>query len=81
MIDSRSWPSCPCCPSQLLSYTPPEQTLCSGLWPSHVLVEKHSQWPGLGWRSSDVGRSLGASLVREGFLEEEGLRGQVMSDL
>ena len=29
MIDSRSWPSCPCCPSQLLSYTPPEQTL---LW-------------------------------------------------
>lgn len=42
MIDSRSWPSCPCCPSQLLSYTPPEQTLRSGLWPSHVLVEKQS---------------------------------------
>lgn len=43
-------------------------------------MEKQSQCPGLGQQSSDVGGSLWAVLVQEGFLEEEGPSGQVGSD-
>lgn len=69
-------------PAAHLSSSPtPLQSKLSALGSGPVMFWwRNSQWPGLGWRSSDVGRSLGDSLVREGFLEEEGLRGQVMSD-
>ena len=59
VVDPRSWLSGPCCPSQLLSVTPPEQTLHSV---PVMFWWRNSQCPGLGWRSSDVGRSLRAAL-------------------
>ena len=76
VADPRSWLSGPCFPSQLLSYTPPEQTLHS----VPVMFWWRNTVSAQGWDGETHGQVPAGCPGREGFLEEECPRGQVSSD-